>query len=85
MEVANLKVMRHIVNDMPHNLEGEGHHRWSAWGGHAGRLRWPTPVDTNKGEGRCLADNIHPDTSENIKRRLVFGHELSELAFIFTK
>ena len=70
---------------MPHNLEGEGHHRWQTWGGHADLLRWPTPVDTSKREGRCLADNIHPEACDYIKLRLVFRYDLYELAFIFTK
>ena len=41
--------------------------------------------NTNKREGRCLADNIHLITLEYIKLRLELGLYLSELAFFFTK
>ena len=40
---------------------------------------------TNKREDRCLVGNIHLITRDYIKIRLAFGHNLSELALIFTK
>lgn len=47
-------------------LRGEGHHRQSAWGGHAGWLSVVDTLDTSKREGRCLVANIHLIGLDNI-------------------
>ncbi len=51
-------------------LRGEGHHRQSTWGGHAGCLPVVDTLYTSKREGRCLSANIHLIYPHNINLAL---------------